>query len=118
MRVFEVCKPAFEHWIQVAHDIRQAVATRAPCPTPDLFLQALQALLPDLTLPCFKPIAEEIESLPRLAAVANMRFIGMQRQAVLLDPRTYLFQGQHRIFPIAAQDDEIVGIAYPAVALA
>jgi hypothetical protein len=35
MRMPEIGKPAFEQRVQVRHDTRQAVASRAPCPGPD-----------------------------------------------------------------------------------
>ena len=49
--------------------------TRSPLNDP--LLQTRQTLLPDRSLPRFKPVAEKLKAFPGLAAVAGMRFVRM-----------------------------------------
>jgi len=68
------------------HDEREAVAARTLRLGPDRVLERAQAFLAHGTLAGFEPIAEELETLSRLPAVADTRLLGMQRKAVLAHP--------------------------------
>ena len=73
-------------------------------------LELVQALLAHVTLAGFERVAEELEPLPRLPAVADTRLFGMQREAVFAQPGAHLREGGVRLLARPAQDDEVVRI--------
>src|SRR5689334_17196998 len=77
--MFEVTKPSPKHRVEVVDDPSEAVASTAARLHPHLVPQRLQALLADQPPACLEPVAEEVEPLPRLSAVANPRLVRMQR---------------------------------------
>jgi hypothetical protein len=64
----------------------------------------------------FEPVAEELERFPGLPAVADMRLVGMQTQAVFSHPGTNLGQSSIGLFAGLAQHLEVVRIAHHAIA--
>src|SRR5208283_4054340 len=108
MGVLEVGEPTAQHPVEVGHDARETLAPRAPRLLPDAVLELGQTLLAHMTLACFEPIAEELEPLPRLPAIADMRLLGMQREAVFTHPGTYVREGGVRLLARSTQDHKIV----------
>ena len=97
MGVLEVGEPTAQHPVEVGHDAREFLAPRAPRLLPDAVLELGQTLLTHMTLACFEPIAEELEPLPRLPAIADMRLLGMQREAVFTHPGAHVREGGVRL---------------------
>src|SRR5207244_13483361 len=95
--VFEVTEPASKHWVEIIDDPSQAVASAAARQISHLVLERLQALLAHQPAACLKPVAQEIEPLSRLAAVAGPRLVWVQGQAVGRGPRLDLAPGGHGI---------------------
>src|SRR5712691_5737685 len=81
--MLEVAEPAAQHRVEFFDDPREADPARSSRLRPDVVLEAGQALLADKALSGFKPIAEELEAFPRLPAVAHVRLVRMQTQAVV-----------------------------------
>src|ERR1700685_2226686 len=102
--VLKITEPAAELPVEVRHDACEAVAARAFRLGPDGVLELSQALLAHVALAGFEPVAEELETLPRLPAVADMRLLGMQREAVSAHPSAYVFEGGFRLLARPAQD--------------
>src|SRR5215472_5092250 len=92
-RMLEVAIPAAQRRIGVTDDPTQAVASGADRPASHLVPERLQALLANQPPACLEPIAEEVEPLPRLLAVADPRLVRVQRQPVLRHPCLNLAQG-------------------------
>ncbi len=63
----------------------------------------------------FEPVAQELEPLSWDTAVADMRLLGMQRQAVLVHPGADLDEGGIGLLTGPAQDHEVIGITHHAV---
>src|SRR5712691_10904305 len=84
--MLEVAEPAAQHRVEIIDDPLEALASCPSCLGPDVVLEAGQALLTDPTPAGFEPVAEELEALPGPPAVADMRLVRMQTQAVLRHP--------------------------------
>ena len=84
--------------------------------SPDGVLELVQALLAHVAPAGFEPVAEELEPLPRRAAVADMRLLGMQRQAVRLHPRANLVECGVGGLACPAQDHEVIRVPHHAIA--
>lgn len=82
--VLEVAEPSPQRRIEVRNDPREAVTSAADRFGPYLVLERFQALLSYEPAPRLEPVAEEIESLPRLSAVDDPRLVRMQRQALTI----------------------------------
>src|SRR5215469_17585306 len=80
--MLEVAKPTPKHRVEVGDDPHQAVAPTAAGLRPHLVLERRQALLADQAAAGLEPIAQELEAMSRLSAVADPRFVRMERQAV------------------------------------
>src|SRR3954452_3705137 len=76
--MLEVAKPSPQHRVEVVDDPPEAVTPAAARLHPHRVLQRLQALLANQTLARLKPVAKEVEPLPRLSAVTNPRLVRMQ----------------------------------------
>src|SRR3984957_12651944 len=109
MGLFEVGEPASQRPIEIGRDAREAVAPRTPRLHPDAVLQLGQALLAHVTLAGLEPVAEELETLSRLPAVADMRLLRMQREAVHRHPGAPVIESGFRLLARPAQDHEIIG---------
>src|SRR5437762_6644783 len=110
--MLEVAKPPPKQRVKVADDPLQAIATTAARQVSHLVLERLQALLADEPAPRLEPVAQEIKTLSRLAAVADPRLVWVQGQAVARDPRLDLAQGGQGLRFRPAQDHKIVGVPY------
>src|SRR5208283_5649031 len=115
MGVLEVAEPAAQRPVEVRHDAFEAVAARTLRLGPQGVLELVQALLAHVALAGFEPVAEELETLSRLPAVADMRLLGMPRKAVAAHPGAHVFESGFRLLARPAQDHEIVGVARQAV---
>src|SRR5271165_2246321 len=114
MGMFEVAEPAAQQWIEVSYGAGEAVAPCAPRLLSYAVLELVQALLAHVTLAGFETVAEELEPLPRLPTVADMRLFGVQREAVFAHPGAHLREGGVRLLARPAQDDEVVRIPHHA----
>jgi hypothetical protein len=83
---------------------------------PDGVLELVQALLAHVAPAGFEPVAEELESLPRYAAIADMRLLGMQRPAVRLYPHAHLVKRGVGGLARPAQDHEVIRVPHHAIA--
>src|SRR6266700_8001255 len=117
MGMFEVGKPAFQHRVEVLDDARETLPARSSRPRPDVVLEAVQALLADPTPSGFEPVAEELEPLPGLPVVADMRLVRMQTQAVVQDPGSDCCQGGISLLVALAQDHKVVRITHHPIAV-
>ena len=93
MGVLEVAEPSPQRRVEVRDDAREAVAARPFRLVPEAVLELVQALLAHVALTGFEPVAEEVETLSRLPAVADMRLLGVQREAVVVHPGAHGFEG-------------------------
>src|ERR1700751_3584418 len=93
--VLEIAKPAPKHRVEVADDPLEAVASAAAGHASHFVLERLEALLAHQPATRRKPVAQELKSLSRLAAVADPCLLWVQGQAVGRDPRLDLAQGGH-----------------------
>jgi hypothetical protein len=75
-------------------------------------LGRLQAFLAHQPAACLEPIAEEIETLSRLAAVAGPCLSGVERRAVGRYPRRDLAKGGLSLVLRPTQDHKVICIAY------
>ena len=75
MGVLELSEPAAQRPVEVRHDALEAFAARALRLGPDAVLELVQTLLAYVTLAGFEPVAEELETLPRLPAIADLRLL-------------------------------------------
>src|SRR6266480_4498779 len=105
--VLEIAKPPPKHRVEILDDPLQAIAQAAARHPSHLVLERLQALLAHQPATCLKPVAQEIEPLSRLAAVADPRLIWMQGQALRHDPRLNLAQGGQGLRFRPAQDHQV-----------
>src|SRR6516225_6467599 len=80
--MLEVAKPPPKHRVEVIDDPLQAIAPAAARHASHFVLERLQALLAHQPATCLKPVAKEIETLSRLAAVGDPRLVWMQGQAI------------------------------------
>src|ERR1700737_1669966 len=80
--VLEIAEPSPQRRVDIRDDPREAVTSAAYRFGPPLVLERFQALLSHEPAPRLEPVAEEIESLPRLSAVDDPRLVRMQRQAI------------------------------------
>src|SRR5438876_12349579 len=88
----EVAKPSPKDRVEVIDDPLQAVAPAAARHASNFVPERPQALLAHQPATCLKPVAQEIEALSRLAAVADPCLVWMEGQAVGRDPRRDLAQ--------------------------
>src|SRR6266481_7783906 len=85
--VLEVAEPSPQRRVDIRDDPPEAVTSAAYRFGPHLVLERSQALVSHEPSPRFEPVAEEIESLPRLSAVDDPCLVRVQRQAVGRRPR-------------------------------
>ncbi len=76
MGMFEVAEPAAQQRVEILHGAGEAVAACAPRLLSYAVLELVQALLAHATPAGFETVAEELEPLPRLPAVADIVFSG------------------------------------------
>jgi len=86
VRMLEVSEPASQCPIEIGDDSLEVIPARSSRLCSDRILDAAPTLLANKPPSGFEPVAEELEPLPRYQAVADMRFIRMQTQAVLCYP--------------------------------
>src|SRR5277367_51156 len=115
MGVLEVGEPAAQRPVEVLDDAFEALAPRALRFGSDAVLQLVQTLLAYVTFAGLEPVAEELETLSRLPAVADVRLLGMQHEAVLVHPGAHGLEGGLRLLERPAQDHEIVRVPGHAV---
>ena len=109
MGVLEVGEPAAQQAVQIGHDACEGVASRTFRLGSDAVFQLGQALLAHVTLAGFEAVAEELEPLPRLPAVPDMRLLGVQREAVLAHPCAHVLEGGFRLLARPTQDSLSAG---------
>jgi len=103
--------------LRSAFDPRQRVAARAFRLRPHLVPESLPALVAHKPATRLEQVAEELESLAPLSAVADARLLRVEGEAAFRDPRFDLGERRGRLGFRPAQDDEIVGVArHPAAA--
>src|SRR5882724_1595321 len=85
--MLEVAEPSPKHRVEVLDDPVEAVAAAPDRPGPHLVLERLQALLAHQPATSFEPVAQELEPVPRLAAVADPCLVWMEGQAIGRHPR-------------------------------
>src|SRR5207253_6077680 len=85
--MLEVAEPSLKHRVEVLDDPVETVASAPDRPGPHLVLERRQALLAHQPATRFEPVAQELEPLPRLLAVADQRLVRMAGQAVRCPPR-------------------------------
>ena len=112
MGVLEVGEPAAQQAVQIGHDACEGVASRTFRLGSDAVFQLGQALLAHVMLAGFEAVAEELEPLPRLPAVPDMRLLGVQREAVFAHPCAHVLEGGFRLLARPAQDHEIVRVPH------
>src|SRR5215469_1669092 len=110
--MLEIAKPSPKHRVKITDDPLEAIATAAASQASHLVLERLQALLTDQPAPRLKPVAEEIEPLSRLAAVADPCLVWMQGQTIGRDPRLDLAQGGQGLCFRPAQDHKVISVAH------
>src|SRR5882672_6975182 len=116
--MLEVAKPPPQQRVEVIDDPPQAVAPAAARQTSHFVLERLQALLAHQPATCLEPVAKEIETLSRLAAVADPCLVWVQDQAVGRHPRRDLAQGDLGLRFRPAQDHKVAGVPHhPPAAL-
>ena len=93
MGMFEVAEPAAQQRVEILHGAGEAVAACAPRLLSYAVLERVQALLAHLSPAGFETVAEELEPLPRLPAVTDMRLCGVQRETVFAHPGANLREG-------------------------
>ena len=116
MGVLEVAEPASEHRVEIGEDTRQALPARSPGLRPNAVLEPGQALLADMTPAGFEAVAEEVEALPRLPAVAEVGLVRMQTQAVGGGPAADRRQRRLGLFAACTEHHEVVCIAHHPMA--
>src|SRR6266511_5324721 len=104
MRVLEVREPASQGPIEIIDDAREAVPARAPCLFPDAVLETVQTLLANSPPAGLEPVAKEVEPSPHRPAVADLRLVGMQTQAIIRHPAADLRQGGFGLLAALAQN--------------
>src|ERR1700726_353526 len=110
--VLEIAEPSPQRRVDIRDDPREAVTSAAYRLGPHLVLERFQALLSHEPATRLEPVAEEIESLPRLLAVDDPRLVRMQRQAVGRSPRLHFTQRSYRRGFRLAEDHEVVGVTH------
>src|SRR6266478_3891031 len=110
--VLEIAEPSPQRRIEIRDDPREAVTSAAYRFGPHLVLERFQALLSHEPATRLEPVAEEIESLPRLLAVDDPRLVRMQPQAIGRYPRLDLTQCSYRLGFRLAEDHEVVGVTH------
>src|SRR6266568_1061140 len=115
MRMLEVSEPASQCPIEIGDDSLEAIPARSSRLCSDRILDAAPTLLANKPPSSFEPITEELEPLPRRQAVADMRFVRMQTQAVLCHPSTDFRQGSVGLFSTPTQHYKVVRIAHHSV---
>src|SRR5712691_3606739 len=112
MRVLEVAEPAAQCPIEISDDSLEAVPALSSRLRSDRIFDAMPTLLANKPPPSFEPITEELKPLPRCQAVADMRFVRMQTQAVLCHPSTDFRQGSVGLFSTPTEHYKVVRIAH------
>ena len=77
--VLEIAEPSPQRRVEIRDNPREAIPSAAARLGPHLVLERCQALLSHEPATRLEPVAEEVESLPRLSAVNDPRLVRMQR---------------------------------------
>ena len=116
MRMFEVVEPAPQGGGQVLDHLREAHASGPTGLRTYIVEQLLPALLPDPSLPRFKPIPQKVEPLSLDPTVTSMGLVGVQGESIRFYPQADFLQCRRRRFRTRAQHDKVVGVTHHAIA--
>src|SRR5690606_35840347 len=117
MGVLEVGEPAPQHRVEFGDQSPQALTTGPARRGPHLVLERFQALLAHPATTRFDAVAQNLDSLPWLPAVPDMRLLRMLGQATGPGPFPDLRQRSPRRRFAGTQDHAAVGAAHRPIAL-
>ena len=112
--VFEVSKPAAQHFVQLLDAALERLTARASRGQfTDSRFQLVDGLGPRPAVAALEVVTKEVEA-ALLGGIDDARFLGMQLQAVFPDPRLHADQGGFGFFPAATEDNEVARRSAPS----
>ncbi|CAB3775339.1 hypothetical protein LMG29542_08721 [Paraburkholderia humisilvae] len=100
--VLEIAKPATKEWIDRGNDVLDRVTPVTPGLGPDFIPQPHEALLAHPTLARLEPVTQKLKPTTLQPTVPNVGFVGMQFQAVRINPSPHASERSFRFLTCAA----------------